>query len=139
MIVYYRCMVVRGSPAGNSGGALSVTYKASATSLRHKERLHRRFRRWLWFLRQGREAEQLPIRRPRQMMLQHAEQGIGERAGRVCVQFLQGDGTGEQLAAIVLFLLFLFGFGFGFLDFLDEFELLLAEGFEVGFLNLCAP
>ena len=134
MIVYNRCMVVRGSPAGNSGGALSVAYKASATSLRHKERLRRRFRRWLRFLGgKGREAEQLPIRRPRQMMLQHAEQGIGERAGGVGVQFLQGDGTGKQLAAIVLFLLFLFGFGFGFLDFLDEIELLLAEGFELGF------
>ena len=60
-----------------------------------------------------------------------------ERAGGVGVQFLQGDGTGEQLAAIVLFLLLLFGFGFGFLDFLDEIELLLAKGFEVGF-RLCA-
>ena len=28
--------------------------------------------------------------------------------------------------------LFLFGFGFGFLDFFDEFELLLTEGFEFG-------
>ena len=72
------------------------------------------------------------------MMFEHAEQGIGERAGGVGVQFLQSEGTGEQLAVFVSFLLLLFGFGFGFLDFFDKIES-LCGGFRVLFLNSCAP
>jgi len=83
--------------------------------------------------RQGREAEQLPICRARKAFGEQGEQGAGEFARGVYLQFPESDGTGEQLAALIVFLLLFLDLGFSLFHFPDEFELLLAEGFELGF------
>jgi hypothetical protein len=94
--------------------------------------------RWLWvgvvfrFFRQGREVEERSISVFGETVIEEAEQGNREGAGGIVLIFFQGDGTGDEMAVLVFFPFVFFGFGFCVFDFLDEFELLLTEGFELG-------